>query len=184
MGQRGPAHTRAGPRCRGGTRHRHHSVIDLASDENTFYPGRMVITTPTARELTLDQILERQQQAFLADPQPSAKVRRDRITRLKRLVLDNAAELTEAMREDYGSRPETLSTLTDIASSIPDLNHQRSHLKKWMKPTRISRVLDRVGFHQQVRHDPKGVVGIMGPWNFPLYLTIVRPAPRSAPATA
>ena len=133
----------------------------------------MVITTPTARELTLDQILERQQQAFLADPQPSAKVRRDRITRLKRLVLDNAAELTEAMREDYGSRPETLSTLTDIASSIPDLDHQRSHLKKWMKPTRISRVLDRVGFHQQVRHDPKGVVGIMGPWNFPLYLTIV-----------
>ena len=95
--------------------------------------------------------------------------------------MDNAAELTEAMREDYGSRPETLSTLTDIASSIPDLDHQRSHLKKWMKPTRISRVLDRVGFHQQVRHDPKGVVGIMGPWNFPLYLTIVRPAPRSAP---
>ena len=59
----------------------------------------MVITTPTSRELTLDQILERQQQAFLADPQPSAKVRRDRITRLKRLVLDNAAELIEAMVE-------------------------------------------------------------------------------------
>ncbi|KAA0916544.1 aldehyde dehydrogenase family protein [Dietzia sp. ANT_WB102] len=130
-------------------------------------------TTPTARDLTLDQILERQQQAFLADPQPSAKVRRDRISRLKRLVLDNAAELTEAMREDYGSRPETLSLLTDIASSIPDLDHQRSHVKKWMKPTRISRALDRVGFHQQVRHDPKGVVGIIGPWNFPLYLTIV-----------
>ncbi|WP_010540276.1 aldehyde dehydrogenase family protein [Dietzia alimentaria] len=130
-------------------------------------------TTPTARDLTLDQILERQQRAFLADPQPSAKVRRDRISRLKSLILDNAAELTEAMREDYGSRPETLSTLTDIASSIPDLDHQRSHLKKWMKPSRISRVLDRVGFHQQVRHDPKGVVGIVGPWNFPLYLTIV-----------
>lgn len=130
-------------------------------------------STPTARDLTLAQILERQQQAFLADPQPSAKVRRDRIQRLKRLVLDNAAELAEAIREDYGSRPETLSMLTDIASSIPDLDHQRGHLKKWMKPTRISRVLDKAGFIQQVRHDPKGVVGIMGPWNFPLYLTIV-----------
>jgi len=73
--------------------------------------------TPTARDLTLDQILERQRQAFLADPQPGAKIRRDRILRLKRLVLDNAADLTEAMREDYGSRPETFSTLTDIASS-------------------------------------------------------------------
>ena len=129
--------------------------------------------TPTARELTLDQILERQQQAFLADPQPGAKIRKDRITRLKRLVLDNAAELTEAMREDYGSRPETLSVLSDIASSIPDLDHQRSHLRRWMRPTRPARMLDRLGFTQQIRHDPKGVVGVIGPWNFPLYLTIV-----------
>ena len=132
-----------------------------------------MVTTPTARDLTLAQILERQQQAFLADPQPSAKVRRDRILRLKRLILDNAAELTEAMREDYGSRPETLSTLTDIASSMPDLDHQRKNVRKWMKPTRISRALDKLGFQQEVRHDPKGVVGIIGPWNFPLYLTIV-----------
>ena len=130
-------------------------------------------TTRTARELTLDEILKIQQQAFLADPQPGARIRRDRITRLKRLVLDNATELAEAMREDYGSRPEVLSTLSDIASSMPDLDHQRGNLKKWMKPSRPSRLLDRVGFVQQVRHDPKGVVGIIGPWNFPLYLTIV-----------
>ena len=130
-------------------------------------------TTPTARTLTLDQILERQRQAFLADPQPGAKIRRDRILRLKWLVLDNADELTEAMREDYGSRPETLSMLSDIASSMPDLDHQRKNVKKWMKPARISRALDKVGFQQEVRHDPKGVVGIIGPWNFPLYLTIV-----------
>ncbi len=144
----------------------------LAHGENTFYPGGMA-TTPTARDLTLAQILERQQQSFLADPQPGAKIRRDRISRLKKLVLDNAAELTEAMREDYGSRPETLSTLSDIASSIPDLDHQRGHVRKWMRPTRPSRALDRLGFTQQIRHDPKGVVGIIGPWNFPLYLTIV-----------
>ncbi|MGN0101595.1 MAG: aldehyde dehydrogenase family protein [Dietzia sp.] len=130
-------------------------------------------STTTARDLTLAQILERQQQAFLADPQPGVAIRRDRIQRLKELVLDNAAELTEALREDYGSRPETFSTLTDIASSIPDLDHQRAHLNKWMRPTRPSRVLEAVGFTQQVRHDPKGVVGIIGPWNFPLYLTIV-----------
>ena len=110
-----------------------------------------MVTTPTARDLTLAQILERQQQAFLADPQPSVKVRRDRILRLKRLILDNAAELTEAMREDYGSRPETLSTLTDIASSMPDLDHQRKNVRKWMKPTRISRALDKLGFQQEVR---------------------------------
>ena len=130
-------------------------------------------STPTARDLTLAQILERQQQAFLADPQPGVKIRRDRIQRLKQLVLDNTAELTEAMREDYGSRPETFSTLTDIASSIPDLDTQRANLKKWMKPDRPSRLLDAAGFTQQVRKDPKGVVGIIGPWNFPLYLTIV-----------
>ncbi|WP_333619750.1 aldehyde dehydrogenase family protein [Dietzia sp.] len=127
----------------------------------------------TARDLSLAEILEIQKRAQAEDPQPTAKVRRDRISRLKQLVLDNAKDFAEAIRDDYGSRPETLSTLTDIAASMPDLDHQRSHVAKWMRSDAPSRVLSKVGFHQEVRHDPKGVVGIMGPWNFPLYLTIV-----------
>lgn len=127
----------------------------------------------TARELTLAEILAIQKAAYHEEPQPSAKVRRDRISRLKKLVLDNSADFAAALREDYGSRPEALSILTDIAASMPDLDHQRSHVAKWMKADRPSRLLEKVGFHQQVRHDPKGVVGVVGPWNFPLYLTIV-----------
>ena len=127
----------------------------------------------TARELSLGQILAIQRQAQREDPQPSAKVRRDRISRLKQLVLDNAADFAAALQEDYGSRPEALSTLTDIAASMPDLDHQRGHVATWMKSDVASKALSKVGFHQEVRHDPKGVVGIMGPWNFPLYLTIV-----------
>lgn len=127
----------------------------------------------TARELTLEQILVIQQQAHRESPQPSARVRRDRISRLKKLVLDNATDFAAALREDFGSRPETVSVLSDIAASMPDLDHQRSHVAKWMKAERPNRLLEKVGFHQQVRHDPKGVVGVVGPWNFPLYLTIV-----------
>lgn len=127
----------------------------------------------TARDLGLAEILEIQKRAFREDPQPSAKVRRDRISRLKHLVLDNAKDFAAAIRDDYGSRPEALSTLTDIAASMPDLDHQRGHVAKWMRSDVPSRVLSKVGFHQEVRRDPKGVVGIMGPWNFPLYLTIV-----------
>lgn len=127
----------------------------------------------TARDLSLEHILAIQQQAHRAEPQPSAKVRRDRISRLKKLVLDNAQDFAAALQDDFGSRPQAVSLMTDIAASIPDLDHQRSHVAKWMKPDRPSRLLDRVGFHQEVRHDPKGVVGVVGPWNFPLYLTIV-----------
>ncbi|MDT5366336.1 MAG: coniferyl-aldehyde dehydrogenase, partial [Mycobacterium sp.] len=59
-------------------------------------------------------ILERQQQAFVAEGPPSAATRRDRIDRLLALVLDNADAFVDAMSADYGTRPKTGSLFTEI----------------------------------------------------------------------
>lgn len=122
---------------------------------------------------TMTELLEIQKAAFLRDGIPDAKTRIDRIARLGQLLLDNEKEITDALNEDFGTRPRELSVATDVAGCLIDLTHQRRHAAKWMEETNVSRLQGALGFKQRLRHDPLGVVGIMGPWNFPLQLTFV-----------
>lgn len=122
---------------------------------------------------TLTELLEIQRAAFLRDGIPDASTRIDRITRLSKLLLDHGDEIADALTVDFGSRPRDLSIATDVAGCLIDLTHQRRGVKKWMADSVSARVQGVLGFSQRVRHDPLGVVGIMGPWNFPLQLTFV-----------
>ncbi|MFT4126582.1 MAG: aldehyde dehydrogenase family protein [Gordonia sp. (in: high G+C Gram-positive bacteria)] len=127
----------------------------------------------TSEEHSLTDLLEIQRAAFLRDGIPDAATRIDRITRLSSLVLDHADEIAAALTADFGARPRELSIAADIVGVMMDLTHQRRGVTKWMKTSNVAKVQGALGFKQQVRHDPLGVVGIMGPWNFPLQLTIV-----------
>ncbi|MFT4200195.1 aldehyde dehydrogenase family protein [Gordonia sp. (in: high G+C Gram-positive bacteria)] len=122
---------------------------------------------------TMEELLEIQRAAFLRDGIPDAKTRIDRINRLQALLLDNADEICEALDADFGTRPRELSIAADVAGCMIDLTHQRRSVAKWMKETNVAKLQGALGFKQRLRHDPLGVVGIMGPWNFPLQLTVV-----------
>ncbi|MGB3698646.1 MAG: aldehyde dehydrogenase family protein [Gordonia sp. (in: high G+C Gram-positive bacteria)] len=122
---------------------------------------------------TMEELLEIQKAAFLRDGIPDAATRIDRINRLGQLLLDHADEITEALTADFGTRPRDLSIAADVAGCMIDLAHQRRGAEKWMKETNVAKVAGLLGFKQRLRRDPLGVVGIMGPWNFPLQLTIV-----------
>ncbi|GAA4682815.1 aldehyde dehydrogenase family protein [Gordonia humi] len=122
---------------------------------------------------SLTELLEIQKAAFLRDGIPDASTRIDRINRLGQMLLDNADEITAALDEDFGTRPKELSIAADVAGCMIDLTHQRRSVEKWMAEDNVSKLQGLMGYKQRLRHDPLGVVGIMGPWNFPLQLTIV-----------
>lgn len=122
---------------------------------------------------TLSELLEIQKAAFLRDGIPDAATRIDRIARLGQLLLDNAEEITAALNEDFGTRPREVSVTTDVAGCLIDLTDQRRHVAEWMEETNVAKLQGMLGLKQRLRHDPLGVVGIMGPWNFPLQLTFV-----------
>ncbi len=135
------------------------------------------VTPATRRESsedhTLTELLEIQRAAFLRDGIPDAATRMDRITRLASLLLDNAEEIAAALRADFGTRPTELSVFADVTGCMIDIAHQRHSCEEWMKEENTAKVQGAIGFKQRLRHDPLGVVGITGPWNFPLQLTIV-----------
>lgn len=118
-------------------------------------------------------VLERQRHAFIADGPPSVALRRNRIDRLLALVLDNADAFVDAMASDFGTRPRAGTLFTEILGMISVIEHTRSHVPQWVKTTRLMRAARLFGLRAEVQPSPLGVVGIIGPWNFPLNLVVL-----------
>lgn len=118
-------------------------------------------------------ILERQRAAFTAELPVTAATRKARLSRALTALLDNRDRFVAALSEDFGHRSTEMSLVTDIMSSVKPLKHAMKHLEGWMKPE--SRPLDfpmkLLGARARVEFQPKGVIGIISPWNFPVNLT-------------
>src|SRR5690606_28888116 len=119
-------------------------------------------------------LLERQKAAHLRDGAPSAATRIARIERCIALLIDNRKAIEEALNADFGSRSREATAFTDVAGSIGPLKHARDNLAKWMRPEKrkvTPAILGLFGAKAEIRYQPKGVVGIISPWNFPVNLT-------------
>jgi len=117
--------------------------------------------------------LEVQRAAFFRDGPPSVRVRRERIDRLMAMVLDNVDAYVDALVADYGTRSPTGIRFAEIMGMLSVLEHTRSHVRAWMRPRHPSPAARLIGVRAEVRPTPLGVVGIVGPWNFPLNLVVL-----------
>ncbi len=129
--------------------------------------------TVEQRRAALGVILYRQRQAFMDEGPPSVGVRRNRIDRLMALVLDNTDAFVEAMATDFGTRSKAATLFTEVIGMISVIEHTRSHVAQWMRATKLMRAARLCGLRAEVQPSPLGVVGIIGPWNFPLNLVVL-----------
>ena len=120
------------------------------------------------------QLLDAQRAAFLAEGPPALDVRLDRIDRLLACVLEHAEELCVALDADFGSRSPLASLASDIVGVLPDVQLIREHLARWRADEELPGSAE-AGTPAYVQTRPKGVVGVIGPWNFPVTL-VVQPA--------
>jgi aldehyde dehydrogenase (NAD+) len=98
----------------------------------------------------------------------------ERIARLKKLkaaILERREALAAAAHADF-RKPQAEVELTEVRAVLEELNHTVKHLKPWMKPTRVGTPIMLAGTRSVVRYEPKGVVLIIAPWNYPFALTI------------
>ncbi|MGO4220690.1 coniferyl aldehyde dehydrogenase [Lysobacter sp. TAF61] len=126
-------------------------------------------TTPACR---LASLFDRQRAAFAAHPYPGIAERRHHLLALKRQLLRYQDVLATAMSRDFGSRSPAESKMLDILGTTLEINHALSRLRRWMKPCRRSTELLFLTNSLRVHYQPKGVVGVITPWNFPLYLSL------------
>ncbi|MES2442592.1 MAG: coniferyl aldehyde dehydrogenase [Pseudomonadota bacterium] len=119
-------------------------------------------------------ILDRQRAAFMAELPVPLEVRRDRLKRAAAMVADHAHRFCDALSEDFGHRSREQSMITDIAASVAPLKHAIRHLARWARPEKkpLTFPLGLLGAKGIVEFQPKGVIGVIAPWNFPVNLVM------------
>ena len=125
------------------------------------------------RKTELESLLARQRESFTDARPEDLSARRDRIERAMALLRENAEELCRAMSADFGSRSMQQSMITDIAGTIGFGKYCLKNLSSWARPERrkVQFPLGLLGAKAELRFEPKGVIGILSPWNFPVNLS-------------
>ncbi len=117
--------------------------------------------------------LLKQQAAFIAAPYSDASQRQQSLRALKKQIQRYQDVFADAAAEDFGGRPAFESRLIEVTGTIWVVNHAIRQVRKWMKPeSRWPQMLFAGPNRLQVTYQPKGVVGIVAPWNMPLYLSL------------
>jgi coniferyl-aldehyde dehydrogenase len=98
--------------------------------------------------------------------------RTEQLKILKTQLLQLKPELIKALETDYGHRSDFDSVLADILPTIQHIKYSIKNLSKWMKPSRRSSGLLLAPSTIKVQYQPLGVIGIIVPWNFPIFLSL------------
>ncbi|MBU4567780.1 MAG: aldehyde dehydrogenase family protein, partial [Alphaproteobacteria bacterium] len=118
-------------------------------------------------------LLDRQKAAHLRDGIPSLARRTEWLDKSIDLLAMHGDAFNDAMCQDFGHRSKDQSNLTDIAGSIGALKFAKANLAKWMRPEKrkVEFPLGLLGSKAELQYQPKGVIGVLSPWNFPVNLT-------------
>ena len=124
-------------------------------------------TTPDLADL-----LVRQRAAFLAAEAPSAAARRADLRRLKAAIVRRRSEFAAAASTDFGHRSAHETLIADLNPTVQAIRYLVRHVGGWMRPERRRAALHFLPARVQVVRQPLGVVGILSPWNYPVFLAL------------
>lgn len=110
--------------------------------------------------------------AYNAEPAPSYQSRKQVLNALKSSILKHEQAIYDALKQDYGYRSEFDTLVADVLPTVAGINYSLKHLKKWMKPSKRHAGLMLAPSKVLVHYQPLGVVGVITPWNFPVFLAL------------
>ncbi|MDD9174746.1 coniferyl aldehyde dehydrogenase [Aliivibrio finisterrensis] len=122
--------------------------------------------------VNLSYEFEQLQQAYQASPYPVKEDRLSLLIKLKVALLAEKGALVSALEQDYGFRSHFDSSICDLMPSIQHINYTLKRLPKWLNVKKRHAGLLLSPSKVSVCYQPLGVVGVIVPWNFPIYLSI------------
>ncbi|MBQ4835017.1 aldehyde dehydrogenase family protein [Pseudoalteromonas luteoviolacea] len=111
--------------------------------------------------------------AYLATPYPSNELRKQQLKKLSSAIIENKSRLVDAAKADFSMRSDYDSLVADIIPTISHIKYLSKHLDSWMKPHSRSAGWQFLPSKVWIEYVPKGVIGVIAPWNYPIQLALV-----------
>jgi coniferyl-aldehyde dehydrogenase len=130
------------------------------------------VTLMTDSATDLNQRLQLLRAAQRAEPMPDWPARAARLRTLEKMLREQREAFATAIHADFGCRPREETDLLEIFPSLSAIRHALSKGRRWMKPRRRLADMLFLPARTELRPQPRGVIGIIVPWNYPLYLAV------------
>lgn len=95
----------------------------------------------------------------------------EKLSRMKRWMLTHLDDVRRAVYDDF-RKPAAEVDATETKVVLSEIDHAMENLHFWCTPVRVTKPLLLIGTRSEIRYEPKGVVLILSPWNFPFLLTV------------
>jgi aldehyde dehydrogenase (NAD+) len=125
----------------------------------------------TTVPVTLDELIQRQDQYFQSGATRGYEFRREQLQKLLQVVRRHERDILEALARDL-RKHETEAYLAEIGIVYAELSDALKHLKRWMKPRKVGSPLTVFPARSRIVPEPLGRSLIISPWNYPYQLTI------------
>lgn len=119
----------------------------------------------------MKRVFDAQRAAYRLRPMPSADERIAHLAQLRRVLVKYQDELAQAASDDFGHRSQDETKLAELLTTLEGIKYYSKNVRNWMRAERRHAGLMQAPAKAKVVYQPLGVVGIIVPWNYPIFLT-------------
>lgn len=119
----------------------------------------------------IKNIFLKQKALFQSEKTLPYEFRKNGLLGLKKAILNHKEEIYAALSEDLGKSREMVD-LSEIGEAVNEIDYALAHLEQWMKPQSVPTPDSLAPSESCVVQEPYGVSYIIGPFNYPVNLTL------------
>ncbi|ULT90252.1 hypothetical protein L3Y34_008540 [Caenorhabditis briggsae] len=125
------------------------------------------------------ELVETQRKYFRTGVTKPVQFRKEQLLKLKKFIEENREALSEAVWKDLRRRHESTEIL-EIGMTIGEIDYFLKNIDDWVKPTHVEKTFTTALDKPVIEKDPKGVVLIVSPWNYPVSMILLPMVPALA----
>lgn len=123
--------------------------------------------------LELERLFREQKRSFSFSNVTSMVDRKAKLKKLAATLRNYESKIVNALQQDFSNRSTIETRSAEIGGTIAHIHYTLKNLKGWSASKKISNLTGAVPGKAYVRREPKGVVGIISPWNYPIQLALI-----------